>query len=167
MKIDLTDAMAVDYSDRRTEVPFTMDAVSFQRSSFPVLEKSPVILDIHHEKDGLLQVRAAASLTVSIPCDRCLTPVSCGFSVEAERKLDLLGEDRPSYVEGSMLDVDGLIFHELLLHWPAKVLCRESCKGLCPVCGSDLNQGECGCDRQVLDPRMAAIQDVFNKFQSK
>ncbi len=166
MKIDLTEAMVVDHHDWHTQVPFEMTTVSFVQGEFPVEECTPVNIDIHHEKDGQLQVRGTVKMRVTIPCDRCLNPVSYEFSVEAESELDLSEKEQPSFIEGTTLDVDGFVFHELLLHWPAKILCREDCKGICTVCGADLNQGECGCDRQVLDPRMAAIQDIFNKFQS-
>lgn len=166
MKIDLTEAMVADHYDWHTQVPFEMKTISFVQGNFSVEEESLIEVDIHHEKDGQLQVRGTAQIQVTIPCDRCLTPVSYKFSVEAERELDLSEEEQPAFLEGKLLDIDGLVFHELLLHWPAKILCREDCKGICTVCGTDLNQGECGCDRQVLDPRMAAIQDIFNKFQS-
>ncbi len=166
MKIDLTEAMSVDHNEWHTEVPLEMDSISFVQGSFPVEEASPVNVDIFHVKDGRMQIKESARIRVAIPCDRCLRPISQEFVLEAEREVNLSGEERPAYIEGTYLDVDRLIFHELLLHWPSKILCREDCKGICPVCGADLNQGECGCDKQVLDPRMAAIQDIFNKFQS-
>lgn len=166
MKVDLTEAMVVDHQEWHTQVPFEMKTISFVQGEFPVQECSPVNVDVYYAKDGQLQVKGTANVRVTIPCDRCLTPVSYSFSVLAERDLDLSEEEQPSFLEGKVLDVDGLVFHELLLHWPAKILCREDCKGICTVCGADLNQGECGCDRHVLDPRMAAFQDIFNKFQS-
>ena len=43
-----------------------------------------------------------------------------------------------------------------------KVLCREDCKGLCPVCGKDLNDGDCGCDRTERDPRFESLRALFN-----
>lgn len=67
-----------------------------------------------------------------------------------------------SVMEGYHLNVDELINDELLLNWPMKILCREDCKGICKVCGRNLNDGECGCDDFVPDPRMAAIKDLFN-----
>ena len=60
------------------------------------------------------------------------------------------------------LNVDELIKNELLLNWPLKVLCREDCRGICKTCGRNLNDGGCGCDDFVPDPRMAAIKDLFN-----
>ena len=66
---------------------------------------------------------------------------------------------------GSNLDVDRLIYDEILVNWPMKVLCREDCKGICRKCGTNLNYKPCSCDRTEPDPRMAAIQDVFNQFK--
>ncbi len=166
MKIDLAEAMAVEDSLWQREASLDLEEVSIAQGRFPVIKKTPVQITARHSKKGRLQLKVSAEVLVEIPCDRCLTPVSSAISIDAERQLDLGESDQPVYIEGTVLDVDGLIFHELLLHWPAKILCREDCKGLCPVCGADLNQGECGCDRHVLDPRMAAIQDIFNKFQS-
>ena len=69
------------------------------------------------------------------------------------------------YLQGYNLDVDKLISGEALLNWPARVLCRDDCRGLCPVCGHNLNEGDCGCDRGQLDPRMAKVLDVFAASQ--
>ena len=63
--------------------------------------------------------------------------------------------------ENNELLIDRIIAEELLINWPDKVVCKEDCKGLCHVCGHNLNVSDCGCDRVVLDPRMAAIQDIF------
>lgn len=73
--------------------------------------------------------------------------------------------ESPDYLDGWKLDSDRLIYGEILMEWPMKVLCRADCRGICSVCGADLNQGECGCQRTAPDPRMAAIQDIFNKFK--
>ena len=71
-------------------------------------------------------------------------------------------EEQEAFMEGYSLNIDSLIDNEITTSWPMKVLCRPDCKGLCPVCGKDLNTGACGCDTFVPDPRMAAIMDVFN-----
>ena len=71
-------------------------------------------------------------------------------------------DDEQIFVSGYELDTDALINNEILINMPVKVLCREDCKGICPVCGHNLNEGECGCDTFVPDPRMAAIKDIFN-----
>ena len=88
-----------------------------------------------------------------------------------EKEIDLTGSseekgvDALDYMAGTSLDVDQLIFGEILVSWPMKVLCREDCKGICKRCGANLNLAECQCQKTELDPRMAAIQDIFNKFK--
>ena len=70
--------------------------------------------------------------------------------------------DDLSFMEGYQLNTETLLYNEILENWPAKILCKDDCKGLCPVCGKNRNDGDCGCDTFVPDPRMAAIKDVFN-----
>ena len=68
-------------------------------------------------------------------------------------------------IDGYNLDVDQLVHDEALLYWPERTLCREACKGLCPTCGQNLNDGSCNCTRTDLDPRMAKILDIFSNFK--
>ena len=70
--------------------------------------------------------------------------------------------DDLSFMEGYQLNVETFVYNEIIGSWPAKILCKEDCKGLCSVCGQNRNERECGCDTFVPDPRMAAIQDIFN-----
>ena len=73
--------------------------------------------------------------------------------------------DESDFLNGYNLDVDKLVYGETLLNWPSRVLCSEDCKGLCKVCGQNLNQGTCNCDSTDLDPRMAKIRDIFSNFK--
>ncbi len=127
---------------------------------------------------GLRTARAVSclsgetDLTVSIPCSRCLTEVPTDIHIVIDKKLRMDGTEvvddemeETDYLIGLNLDIDKLIYGEILVNWPMKVLCREDCKGICKVCGMNLNKGNCDCQRTELDPRMAAIQDVFNKFK--
>ena len=74
-------------------------------------------------------------------------------------------EEEKDYIDGYNLDVDKLVFGEILLLIPGKTLCKEDCKGLCLRCGANLNEGECGCDRESLDPRMSVFKDILNNFK--
>ena len=64
-----------------------------------------------------------------------------------------------------LVPCDALIYDEILTGFPMKVLCREDCKGICRTCGINLNDKTCSCGRTDLDPRMAAIQDIFHQFK--
>ena len=54
---------------------------------------------------------------------------------------------------------------EILIGWPTKVLCSEDCKGICNVCGQNLNMGTCNCEDTALDPRMSVVRDLFKNFK--
>ena len=47
------------------------------------------------------------------------------------------------------------------MNLPGRFLCSEDCKGLCPKCGADLNLGDCGCDKEDIDPRWADLQKIM------
>jgi uncharacterized protein len=57
-----------------------------------------------------------------------------------------------------VIDLDPVVREQLLLALPGYPVCREDCKGLCTVCGVNLNERDCGCDRHVPDPRWAALE---------
>ena len=61
--------------------------------------------------------------------------------------------------EGS-IDVDEIVKEQILLAVPARTLCREDCKGICPECGTDLNTGQCDCAAEEVDPRWAALKSL-------
>ena len=109
---------------------------------------------------------------MAIPCGRCLEDVPTSIHFDIEKKLIISGDtlvdedmEQTDYLIGFEMDVDNLVYTEILVNWPMRVLCKDDCKGICKVCGHNLNKGECRCQRTELDPRMAAIQDVFNKFK--
>ena len=73
--------------------------------------------------------------------------------------------DESNFIDGYHLDVDKLLYNEILSGWPTKVLCREDCRGLCRICGRNLNTGSCGCEDPGLDPRMSVVRDLFKNFK--
>ena len=112
---------------------------------------------------------------VMVPCDRCLEPVATVFNLNISRitegnvtdesEVESEDLDEANYIDGYTLDVDQLVGSEILIGWPTKILCSEDCKGICNVCGQNLNQGTCNCEDTSLDPRMSVIRDVFKNFK--
>ena len=130
-----------------------LDKISFQMGEFPILDRSPVELRIANTGNKVLELTGKGSLTVGIPCDRCLEQVSVTIPYDIDRKLDMKQTDKErvenldenDYLTGMDLDVDRLVYLEVLMSWPLKVLCKEDCKGICSRCGKNLNEGPCGC----------------------
>lgn len=173
MILDITDVIST--TDKVKTVAVEIDMVSYDSKlgSFPIVEKKPFDLCLVNDDDKRLYISGKTEFKVVIPCDRCLEEVAMPFQVRIDEELPLVDgevteeEDGEPYtfLDEHHLDVDRLIYDEILVNWPAKVLCRKDCKGICPKCGQNLNQQDCGCNRTVLDPRMAKFQDVFKEFK--
>ena len=173
MKVDLTDIKALENREVEKRVPVDLVTFDSKLGKFPITKKEDVALHIRNEENKRLFVQGTTELTIEIPCDRCLEEVPTTFHIDIRRRSPsrkilrswMREMEEIDYLIGFNLDIDKLIYGEILVNWPMKVLCREDCKGICKVCGMNLNKGNCDCQRTELDPRMAAIQDVFNKFK--
>ncbi len=170
MKVGLLEVISTDGKVRNFSPSFERDTISFQAGTFPILEKTPFSLTVENVGARVLDVNGAGSVTMGIPCDRCLRPVRVtlplSFTYRFDMKLspeELEQEQDVPCLEGTFLDCEALIYAQILMDWPFKVLCKEDCKGLCPNCGKNLNDGPCDCEETPKDPRMAAISDLFKK----
>jgi DUF177 domain-containing protein len=139
------------------------------------------------ERRVLLDAHARAALTA--PCGRCLVPVE--LEVPLDFEITFVPADEGAEVEqmaehgdhagtrvagsfaaeaadeeiysGKVIDLDPVVREQLLLTLPRYPVCQESCKGLCSVCGANLNERDCGCDRHVPDPRWAGLEKLKKK----
>ena len=106
----------------------------------------------------------------SFICDRCLEPSTqkqVHDFVEEFRQgspaADEQAEEIVNYFDGDVIDLTSVIRDVLLSDQPLNNICNADCRGLCLKCGANLNHGDCGCDRTVIDPRLAALQQLLIK----
>lgn len=131
---------------------------------------------------------------LSAPCGRCLAVVEVDLPLDVrmtyvpadELAVEPAGAaghaDRPGVrvagsfrseslseetFAGKVIDVDPVVREQLLLSLPGYPVCRESCKGLCSVCGANLNERDCGCDRRVPDPRWAGLEKLKQRSKEE
>ena len=128
---------------------------------------SPVsIKGIVRNSEGSARLEAEAGFDFSIPCDRCAEQIDRHYSYRFEHLLvlSLNEEDNDSYIEVQdyQLDLDELIRADILLELPTKFLCSPDCKGLCPKCGRNLNEGPCGCITHQMDPRLEVLKKLID-----
>lgn len=125
-------------------------------------------------EEDRVRLAGAIKATVEIECDRCLTPLT----VPVDQSFDLiyvppnrpagahdekeLGEDDlyVSFYQGQAIDLDDLVREQIELTLPMARLCGEQCRGLCPHCGANLNQQQCDCSSEEIDPRWAALKNL-------
>ena len=60
------------------------------------------------------------------------------------------------------LDLAPLVREDMLVSMPLQTLCRADCKGLCPQCGQNWNDGPCDCRDDEIDPRFAGLADLLH-----
>lgn len=131
--------------------------------------------------------------TFARPCDRCLEPANetvamdvtwlfeprSGPPDEDSRAAEKDGEgefdedddgERARYYQGDEIDLASHVWEEMLLAAPSKFYCHEDCRGLCPTCGKNLNDGACECaeeSKAVRNSGLAALKDMFPNLPSK
>jgi uncharacterized protein len=120
-------------------------------------------LDVSRTVSGYaLRLRFDAPLTG--PCMRCVVDASPVVSVDA-REVDQPGEAEElhsPYVQGGVLELAGWAHDALALALPARILCRDDCRGLCAVCGADLNAPDAGdhSHAEAADPRWSKLKEL-------
>lgn len=134
--------LAFDYTVDKEK----LDSVKGYSFSDPITIKGAVV-----NRAGIVMLDFKADFTLHACCDRCLIEFERSFSFEFShilvRSLNSSGDEYDDYIvtESDKLDMDELALTDCLLQLPSKMLCKEDCKGLCPVCGTDLNENKCDC----------------------
>ena len=115
---------------------------------------------------GVLVLTGTLSTVLHGVCDRCAAPFerTVEFPVEAVLVRELQNEDEADQwtflLDGDKADLEEIMTTAFVLSMDSKLLCREDCKGICPSCGKNLNEGPCGCVPEP-DPRFAALRQLL------
>ena len=132
---------------------------------YPIQNPVVVTGNVRNTAEMLLLQFTACSTLKSV-CDRCLRPFDQEKCVSAEFMLAerLENEDNNEIVllEDGCVDVGELARSTFILEMDSKTLCSEDCKGICPGCGVNLNQGSCTCQKET-DPRLAVLAKLLEK----
>lgn len=100
-------------------------------------------------------------------CSRCTAPVNGSLSIDLFEEIFDAGtnteEDNYTH-DGKLLDIDKIIKDNIILKLPMIQLCSVSCKGLCPMCGCDLNIEQCNCREQDINPHFEKLNGLFNNL---
>lgn len=138
------------------------------------------LVEEHHGKHQVVQdirVKGRLETELEVSCARCLEPVG----LPVARSFDLLyrplgtdaghqelsvtdAEAEIGYYQGEGLLLEDTLREQMLLAVPLKTVCRDACKGLCPQCGKNLNEGACNCSNEVEDPRWQALKEIRGKL---
>ena len=125
---------------------------------------------INNGKSIVLKAEVLGEMGVC--CARCRKPITINLQFLIEETFMQGNEDfKPDediYVfSGYTIDLDDVVFNNFLMNVSGKYLCKEDCKGLCTHCGADLNDGDCGCEDDNIDPRWEALRAMIKDTETE
>jgi uncharacterized protein len=173
MLISLSEIMTTKDKIVQINAPNTLETFDYQGTAYEFAHKEPVMLTITNLDKKMVMIEGSTNITMTLFCSRCLKEILYPMDISILKEIDFnlteeeraQGLDETNYIIGYNLDVDTLIYDEILIGFPMSLLCSEDCKGLCRNCGTDLNEKTCDCDTFVHDPRMLKVRDIFNNFK--
>lgn len=164
MVFDLTEVFASQGASKQVSCDLDMSRVPFG-GGYPFT--SPVsVTALASNTAGMVSVDIDAKFDFETRCDRCFEEIKRHVEYRfTHRLIEALEEEyNDDYIETPemSLELDDLVSSDILLELPSKFLCRGDCQGLCQKCGHNLNFGDCGCDRQEIDPRLAQLKHLLD-----
>lgn len=134
-------------------------------------------ITLMHTTDGIL-VLGTLTTALELACDRCLEPFEVPVHVELEETFrpsidiktgaalpSVQGEEVATLIDKKhILDLSEVVRQDILLAAPMHPVCRPDCAGLCPQCGQNLNEGQCDCDVEAIDPRWSKLKLLLDQM---
>jgi len=131
--------------------------------------------EIFPGSDDELRVCGQYSVEMAAQCDRCLGranfPLSVSFdltyqpvsAIAREEEVAIEAEETEvGFFEGGGISLEEILREQVLLALPMQRVCDEACKGICPECGKNRNEGDCGCSPVAVDDRWSALRNFKN-----
>ncbi len=139
------------------------------------LSIAPTLVDVAHERlagditvalelessNDAVMVAGTVSAPWSGPCRRCLRGLDGVAVADVDERYQREVTDPEAWaIEAGQLDLVPVVRQAILLELDGERLCADDCAGLCPVCGTDRNAGDCDCTTDVRDERWAALDGL-------
>lgn len=163
MKIDMAQLWRKDGETMPISLVEKLDNTSDYPDVVEFLEPVKIEGTLKNENDVFV-LEAKGETLVTLMCDRCLTPVRKELCFEIKERFAHTGRgnEETETFSKDQIELDDYVARGILEVLPMKIICRDDCKGLCPVCGKDLNEGDCTCDTTERDPRFESLRTLFN-----
>ena len=169
------DLSKIRTAHERFEQTYRPEALAADGDAFCIVGPVSLQFDVQKDKEQFRLIGTLAA-ALELPCSRCLEPFSWPVDAtldvryqphvfnagEGEREIE---EDdlATAFYDDASIDLGHLMREQFYLSLPMKPLCTDACRGLCPVCGVNLNRESCGCNTLWEDPRLAALKALSVK----
>ena len=162
--------MIIDIKDLNEGINEFEQIVPSENYTLPESEFYPHSLDLKifvDRLEDLFRFKISVSTKSVFSCDRCLENYISDFDETIEQLYQLghseLDSDEMEYLPENSRDIDiSKTIQELfMLNRPIQLLCKANCKGLCVICGVDLNKRSCNCQKSEIDPRFEKLKSLL------
>ena len=144
---------------------YALDLSEIEYMGLYPLKKPVAINGTIENKASLIRFCAEISYEFNAPCDRCGVDTVKKYVVSVDKSLasSIEGDDSDTIllVPDMKLNLDEFLYSEVIMSLPMKHVCSEMCKGICQKCGKNLNEGDCGCEKKEIDPRLQVLADLL------
>ena len=155
MNINLSDLKEIG-GRKNVSLELKFHDLEFVNREIKIKDKVQLELEIYNTRESFV-VKGTLEAELILSCSRCLQKYSSPI------KLDISEDVMKSEMEDEEeLYLDDIIVDNIILSLPMKPLCSEDCKGICPECGQNLNEGECDCEVETVDPRLSKLKEFYN-----
>ncbi|HBA93910.1 MAG TPA: nucleic acid-binding protein [Ruminococcaceae bacterium] len=164
MQLDFTNLL--NSLNEVINIDYVMNADDFMYDTYKPLKNGVSIKGRAYQKVGVVYLELDVKFDFFGVCDRCMDDLEKNYEFSLSKiivnKMENDNDDYDDYIvlDNNVLELDDLINEEIQLFLPAKMLCKEECKGLCQSCGKNLNYEKCECVKEV-DPRLAVLSDLL------
>jgi len=163
-ELDLASLRLTSGEGRRLELQVALGSLTLGGERYQAEPPTaPVVLEVSRLIGEGYALHLRFETTLSGPCMRCLKPAERALEIDS-REVDRPGEGEElesPYVAGEKLDLEAWAHDAFALASPAKVLCRDDCAGLCPICAADLNEAPADhSHEQPPDPRWQKLREL-------
>jgi len=161
---------AHEHIERRVE-PSTFQPA--EGDAFSIVSPATLSFDIDRQEPGRFRVAGHVQGELELACSRCLEPfrlsVRPDFDLRYVPRVENAGDGEKeieeddlstAFYDDDQIDLAQLVLEQVQLALPMKPLCSDTCRGLCPNCGTNLNTGSCDCNAKWEDPRLAALKSL-------
>lgn len=163
MKIDISDIIKTDGASLHIDYSGNLEEL---RQHEDITIDSPVSINATLTNTGsILKLEGSLKTHFTGKCSKCLTDVGADLELNIRENIvnGETSDDMEAYTyEGKFVELDRIIKDNIILNLPMKLLCRQTCKGMCPVCGNDRNVKSCHCSQENINPQMEMLKNFFS-----
>lgn len=160
--------LKVLFSGKEKELPFnfSMDLSDVEFSGEKPFERAVEVEGKVESIADTVCLSANCRAVYSAACHRCGEYCEKEYITKLSYVLvtELAGEEQDHIIAVPEMTIDlfSLFSEEVILNAPTKHLCKESCKGLCEICGKNLNEGDCSCQKGFVDSRLEILKNLLD-----